>query len=267
MSLGRAGCGFLQRTWRGLIQCCSVNLPAATTAALGRHNMNRQLIFRSIVLLGFVLSLAGVLSAQNTPDKKLVVNGKTMAGAVRQIDGHSYVDIETLGQITNGTVTFEPNQIVLTMPGSYSPGPNPDATPPPTTQRLSRGFASAANLAVAEMKEWKGALATMVTFGLAAGGGWAQEYHNRVETSVTQASVAATTESDRNALQLLNNEFATLANWASDIVAERQALNGARTVDPNSLQNDRVLAKISDCGRFLNSMLVSGAFVDSASCH
>jgi hypothetical protein len=229
--------------------------------------MNRHLNFRSIVLLGFVLSLAGVLLAQQMPDKKLVVNGKTTAGAVRQIDGHSYVDIETLAQATNGMVTFEPNRIVLTIPGSNSPGPNPDATTPQTTQRLSKDFASAANFAVADMKEWKGALATMVTFGLAAGGGWAQEYHNRVEMSVTQASVAATTESDRNALQLLNNEFATLANWASDIVAERHALNGARTVDPNSLQNDRVLAKISDCGRFLNSMLVSGAFIDNPSCH
>jgi hypothetical protein len=229
--------------------------------------MNRHLNFQSIALLGFVLSLTGVLLAQQTRDRKLVVNGKTMAGAVRQIDGHSYIDIETLGQITNGTVTFEPNRIVLTIPGSYSPGPSSDATAPQTTQRLSKDFASAANFAVAEMKEWKGALATMVTFGLAAGGGWAQEYHNRVETSVTQASVAATTESDRNALQLLNNEFATLANWASDIVAERQALNGARTVDPNTLQNDRVLAKISDCGRFLNSMLVSGAFMDNSSCH
>jgi hypothetical protein len=229
--------------------------------------MNRRLNFRSMVLLGCVLSLAGVLSAQKMSDKKLVVNGKTMAGTVRQIDGHSYVDIETLGQIINGTVTFEPNRVVLTIPGSYSPGPNADATTPQTTQRLSKDFASAANFAVADMKEWKGALATMVTFGLAAGGGWAQEYHNRVETSVTQASVAAVTESDRNAFQLLNNEFATLANWASDIVAERHALNGARTVDPNSLQNDRVLAKISDCGRFLNSMLVSGAFIDNPSCH
>jgi hypothetical protein len=107
----------------------------------------------------------------------------------------------------------------------------------------------------------------MVTFGLAAGGAWAQEYHNRVETSVTQATVAASTDSDRNALQLLNNQFANLANWASDVVAERHALNGARTVDPNGLQNDRVLAKISDCGRFLNAMLVSGAFIDNSSCH
>jgi hypothetical protein len=224
--------------------------------------MNRYLNFRSTVLLGFVLSLAGVLLAQQMPDKKLIVNGKTTAGAVRQIDGHSYVDIETLAQATNGTVTVEPNRIVLTMPG-----PNSDATPQQPTQRLSKDFASAANFAVAEMKEWKGALATMVTFGLAAGGTWAQEYHNRVETSVTQATLAASTESDRNALQLLNNQFATLANWASDIVAERHALNGARTVDPNALQNDRVLVKISDCGRFLNAMLVSGAFIDSPSCH
>jgi hypothetical protein len=114
--------------------------------------MNRHFNFRSIVLLGFVLSLAGVLLAQQMPDKKLVVNGKNTAGAVRQIDGHSYVDIETLAQATNGMVTFEPNRIVLTIPGSCSPGPNSDTTPLQITQRLSKDFASAANFAVAEMK-------------------------------------------------------------------------------------------------------------------
>jgi len=40
-----------------------------------------------------------------------------------------------------------------------------------------------------------------------------------------------------------------LAGWASDVMAARQALNGAKTVDHNALQNDPVLAKITSCGR------------------
>jgi hypothetical protein len=74
------------------------------------------------------------------------------------------------------------------------------------------------------------------------------------------------TNSDHDALQLLSNQFANLAKWASDVVAERQALNGARTVDPNALQNDPALAKISNCGKFLSTMLVSGISVDNSSC-
>jgi hypothetical protein len=223
--------------------------------------MNRHLNLQRVVLLGFVLSLAGALFAQRMPAKKLLVNGKTVGAAVLQFNGRSYVDIETLAQITNGSVTFEPNQIVLTIPNS-----NSDATSPQTTRGLSKDFSSAAIAAVADMKEWKGALGTMATFGLAVDGTWAQAYHDRVETSLAQASVAASTNSDHNALQLLSNQFANLSKWASDVVAERQVLNGARAVNPNALPNDPVLVKFSNCGKFLSTMLVSGIFVDNSSC-
>jgi hypothetical protein len=36
----------------------------------------------------------------------------------------------------------------------------------------------------------------MVTFGLAVDGSWAQIYHERVQTSLEQATVAASTNSD-----------------------------------------------------------------------
>lgn len=207
--------------------------------------MNRHPNLRRVVLLGFVLSLSGVLFAQRMPDKKLLVNGKATGATVLQVDGRSYVDVETLAQITNGSITFEPNQIVLTIPNADS---------------------GAAIAALAEMKEWKGVLGTMVTFGLAVSGTWAQTYHDRVEASLARATVAASTNSDHNALQLLSNQFANLVKWASDVVSERQALNGARTMDPNALQNDPVLAKFSNCGKFLSTMLVSGNFVGNSSC-
>jgi hypothetical protein len=223
-----------------------------------------------VVLLGFALSLAGGLFAQAVSDKQvdgqLVVNGKTMTAAVRQIDGHFYVDVETLAQITNGLVTLEPDRIVLTTPDSKS-GSAPQSVQGQEAQGLSKTFVIAAIAALADMKEWKGALGTMVTFGLATTGAFAQDYHGRVQTSSTQANAAASTDADRNAVQLLNTEFASLAKWAGEIVAERQVLNGARTVDPNALQNDRALAKISDCDRFLSAMLVSGSFADNSTCH
>jgi hypothetical protein len=223
--------------------------------------MNRHFKLQRVVLLGFVLSIGGILSAQRMPNKKLIVNGKTTGAVVLQVDGHSYIDIESLAQIINGSITFEPNQIVLTIPNS-----NSDAASPQTTYGLSKNFASAAIATLAEMKEWKGVLGTMVTYGLAVDGSWAQTYHDRVETSLTQATEAASTNADHNALQLLSTQFANLAKWESELVAERKALNGARTVDPNALQNDPVLAKFSNCGKFLSTMLVSGTFVDNSSC-
>jgi hypothetical protein len=275
--------------------------------------MNKHGNFRFWVPLGFVLALAGVLFAQGTPTKNkiLVVNGKSAGPAVRQIDGRSYVDIQTLAEVTNGVVTIERRRILLTIPasdtgaaasaapanpapadanavptdaapadaGAPPPDPTPVATAPADAsaapartapaappQGLSREFASAAIAALAEMREMRGALRTMITYGMAVNDSWAQEDQGRVMTGLRQAQVAATTDDDQHALQLLQNEAAHLSSWADNVFAARQALNGAMTVDPNA-QNDPALAKIRSCGQFLNAMLVSGAFADDPSCH
>jgi hypothetical protein len=223
--------------------------------------MSKRVILQRVIFLGLALSLAGILFAQRLPGKKLIVNGKSTTATVLQMDGHSYVDIDTLAQITNGSVKVEPNQIVLTIPNSYFDSATPQATP-----ALSKDFASAAIATLAEMKEWKGALGALVTFGLAVDNSWAQINHERVQTSLEQATVAATTNSDHNALQLLSTQFANLAKWEGTLLAERKDLDGARTVAPNSLQNDPVLIKFSSCGRFLTSMLGSGVFADNPNC-
>jgi hypothetical protein len=82
-----------------------------------------------------------------------------------------------------------------------------------------------------------------------------------------QVGVAASTAADQDAMQLLQNEFSNLSRWASDVVTTRQSLNATNTVRPDTIQTDQALAKISDCSRFLNSMLVSGVFADDQSCH
>jgi hypothetical protein len=237
--------------------------------------MNKHGNLRFSLRLGFLLAFAGVLFAQSTPDKILVVNGRTAGPAVREIDGHSYVDIETLAKVTNGSVTIETGRILLTIPGSAPAAASSTSAPAvaavvaaaPLPEGLSRGFAAAAIADLSEMREWRGAVAAMVTYGGAASPGLAQDYQGRVQAALGQAGVAAITSADHEALQLLQNESDTLASWANGVLAARQNFNGAATVDPNSLTNDPALAKIRNCGQFLNSMLVSGTFADDASCH
>src|SRR6202158_1339808 len=255
--------------------------------------INKHGNFRFFLPLGFVLALAGVLFAQSTPNKNkiLVVNGKSAGPAVRQIDGRSYVDIETLAQVTNGVFTVERHRILLTLPASDSvaaasaaPASAPpvnvatgpadaadaapaSAPPPQPPPGLSRDFASAAIAALAEMRELRGAVRAMITYGLAVSDTCAQDDQGRGMTGIRQAEVAAATDAELNALQLLQNEADKLGSWADSVFAARQVLNGAKTVDPNALQNDPALAKIRSCGQFLNAMLVSGAFADDPSCH
>src|SRR5258706_5240594 len=147
--------------------------------------INKHGNFRFFLPLGFVLALAGVLFAQSTPNKNkiLVVNGKSAGPAVRQIDGRSYVDIETLAQVTNGVFTVERHRILLTIPASdsgatasaapadaapvataHADAAPPSAPPAQPPQRLSRDFASAAITALAGMREMRGAVRAMITY-------------------------------------------------------------------------------------------------------
>jgi hypothetical protein len=254
---------------------------------VGRRNL------RAILSFGLLLVVAGVLVAQDTPEqgapqksaKTFVVNGKTVDAQVMDIDGRSYVDVDSLTQIaliTNGSITVEPNRIVMTIPAPASNTPAnaagaasgtagaaapADTAPPPAAQGLSKEFVTVAISDLAEMREWRGAIAAMITYGLAVSESWASGYHDRAQDGLTQAMLTAATDDDRQALGLLQNEFNTLTQWSSDALAQRQALNGAKTIDPNSLQNDQALAKINTCGEFLSGMLLSGMFGDNASCH
>jgi hypothetical protein len=219
------------------------------------------------LLFGSTLLCAGILWAQNAPDRALIVNGKS-TGTVMQMGGHMYVDVETIAQFTNGSVTLEPNRIVLTFPApGRTAAPSTSTAPAAPPPGLSRNFASLAIAELAEMREWRGAVGAILTYGVPVVGSWPQDYHDRVEANLMQVGVAASTAADRDAMQLLQNEFSNLSRWANDVVTTRQSLNATNTVRPDTMQTDQTLAKISDCSRFLNSMLVSGVFADDQSCH
>jgi hypothetical protein len=229
---------------------------------------NRNAIFY-FFFLGSILLFAGILWAQNAPDRTLIVNGKS-AGMVVQMGGHAYVDVETVAQFTNGSVTLEPNRVVLTFPPpgtSAAASSGPPLQLPPPSSGLSRNFASLAIAELAEMREWRGAIGTILTYGVPVVGTWPQDYHDHVQANLAQVGVAASTAADQDAIQLLQNEFSNLTRWANDVVATRQSLNATNTVRPDTLQSDQALTKISNCARFLNSMLVSGSFADDPSCH
>jgi hypothetical protein len=226
--------------------------------------MNRHRNLEYLVLLGILLSFAGVLLAQSGTDRILIVNGKTAEARVVEIDGHSYIDIEALAQVMNGTLAIEPDRIVLAIRT-----PNPSVTPPspPAQEKLSKVFASAAVSELAEMREWRGAIGTVLAYNVPVVGTWPRDYHDHVEASLTQVALTASTNADRDTLQLLRNEFSNLADWAGNVVAMRQSLNATKSASADVMQNDQELAKISACSSFLNAMLVSGEYADNPSCH
>src|ERR1700728_933395 len=308
--------------------------------------------FRFFIWLGFVLALAGTLFAQSATDKVLVINGKTVDSPVVQIGGRSYVDVETVAQLTNGTFVVDPHRVVLNIPAANAPAPTAAAThapavtapataaphavvpnipaatapappaaatpapavtvpataapaaqtaadkataevtapnganpasaspaaaaneaaaeaaaPPPPPKGISRQFATVAIAALADLREWRGAISAMISHGLAVSDAWAAGYRDQAQADLSQAELAVTTDDDRNALQLLRNEESNLESWWNTVLGQRQDLNGASTIDPDALKNDPMLTKIRACSQFLNPMLVSGTFSDNSGCH
>jgi len=221
-----------------------------------------------------VLVTSQVSYAQNTPQKKsdkepptkaLIVNGHRADGAVVQIEGHSYVDIEAFAQATGAAVSVEATRIVVTLPNSQ-----PQTQAPTKTAGLSREFAQAGIAAVSDMREWRGGIASALRFGVAAGnwlGPWLQDYQIRAQKSMDQASLAAKTDADHKAAELLRNELANVRQWDSQTQATIQSLNAEPAINPASTEDDPLRVKVSECSKFLASMLVSGEFADDANCH
>ena len=231
--------------------------------------MKRRIHISYFALAGFILVFAGILLAQNNSQKPLVVNGKAIGTAI-QMGGHSYVDVETIAQFTNGSVTLEPNRVVLSFPPPQpAPETSSDNGPAPTTPptQLSRNFASLAIGELAEMREWRGAVGTILQYGVPVVGTWPQDYRDHVEANLRQVQLAVSSPGDDQAMQLLQNEFNNLSSWAGNVVSTRQNLNATNTIGPDPLQGDPALAKINACARFLGSMFVSGNFADDSSCH
>jgi hypothetical protein len=103
--------------------------------------------------LPVVLALPLFISAQSAPHPQtLVVNGQAGKTTVVQVNGRSYVDVEALAQIANGTVAFKDNQITLTVPSSASGSGTTGQTSPPG---FSKEFLSAAIESIAAVREWR----------------------------------------------------------------------------------------------------------------
>jgi len=219
-----------------------------------------------------IMTFCGISVAQvQQVNKTLVINGHTGDASVIQMNGRSYVDVETLARIGNGTLGFRGNQITLNLPASStasaptSPAPQADAT---SQSGLSQNFRMAGIDTIAQMREWGTALATAIQGGFPVTDQWVAGYRDQAAHSLSQATAAATTPTDRDALQLLSNEFDAVKRWSDKLVEARKSMSaGNYALNPDALRNEPLSQKIIACGHFLAPMLAGGEFKDDPSCH
>jgi len=197
---------------------------------------------------------------------KLTVSGQPGEAAITQINGRSYVDIEVLARLTNASLSFNGPQITLTpAPASTSVMSTAvTSATHPANPGFSKVFMKAGIEEMAVIREWRSALLNAVQNGYPVTDAVVAGFQSQATTYLSLASVAASTDSDHQAFQLLNNEFDNMQRLSNKIVAARENMN---YVPPNSLKNDPLYQQVLDCARSLASMASAGQFQDDGSCH
>jgi len=198
----------------------------------------------------------------------LVVNGQPGNAPVIQENGRTYVDLEALARIANGSLGFNANRIVLTIPSSASGAVTAETPKAPDDSLLSRQFMKAGIEAIAQLREWAAPVAYAIQNGYPIQEAWVSSYRDKAAQGLRMAEVAAATGADRNALHLLTNEFDGVRQWSNQLVEASKAMNTAKySMSPGALRNEPQSQKLIACWRFLDSMLGSGSFQDDSSCH
>ena len=188
----------------------------------------------------------------------LIINGQSdQPVPVVQMSGRSYADLEALAHALQGTLSFGRNHIALNVPGAAGGPANANAG-------FSKAFLRAGIEEMATLREWHTALSSAIQNNFPVGQDWLSPFRQRAEDNLRLASIAATTDADRNAYQLLSNEMQNMSQLADKYLALRANLT---YIAPDALQNDDLNTRIVACGHALGAMAGSGQFVDDASCH
>jgi|SRR5437899_1431496 len=230
------------------------------------------------LIFGLLLCSLCLVMGQAAQQRTLLVTGRTGELAIVEMNERLYVDIQALAQLTNSSLSFSGNRMVLTLPSSSahmesapsSPASSAHSEPAassggrPAEVGFSKEFIRAAIEEMSIVREWRSTLTNAVQRGYPVTDDWIANFRAEARKSLRLVQVAGSTESDRNAFVLLTSVFNHM-NKLSDRFLEA---NRTRTyISPDALNNDPLDQSILNCAHALAAMAANGQFVDEASCH
>jgi hypothetical protein len=222
--------------------------------------------FSSWLVLAVLLALpAFALSQVAQQNLTLMITGRPGVAAVVQMNGRSYIEIEALARVANGSLSFKGNQITLSLPAAAVTAlPAVAAAAEPTNQGFSREFLRAGIEEMAAVREWRSVLTLAVQHGYPVTEDWLNIYRVQAAKCLTLATVAASTDSDRGALKLFTNELDNMQKLSDKILDLHKSMD---FISPDTLNNDPLDQRILDCAHALASMAAGGQFQDDGTCH
>jgi len=151
---------------------------------------------RPLIVVALLILVAMAQAQTQHQREALSVQGYPGEATVVQLQGRAFVDVQDLVRITNGSLSFERDRIILTLPRGDASEPAGEAA---VKSSFSRPFMRAAIEAMASMREWGGMLVVIVQNGYPVATGMAGNtiaaYQARAAESIALASTAASTSS------------------------------------------------------------------------
>src|SRR5215472_18140479 len=96
---------------------CSIKVEASWPFQLKQRipDMRNNGWTQPLILVALLQGAIAVAQA-NPESRTLVVNGKSGATSVVQVSNRTFIDLESLARIANGSLGFQGNKIMLTLP-------------------------------------------------------------------------------------------------------------------------------------------------------
>ena len=221
-----------------------------------------KMIIAVIATIMTALLMPENCSAQ-TPQKTatFTITGHAGQAQLLQINGKSYVEVEALARLTQGTLSFKANQTILTL--SPSDAEARESTPH-AKAGFSIGFVQAGIEEMILIREWRIAIVNAVQSNIPLSEDWISTQHRRADKNLSLASAAESTGDDRSASALLAAEFSNMQKLSDLYLAMRKQ---DAAMSPDTFSNSSLEQQILSCAQDFVTMTAGHEFQDLPTCH
>jgi hypothetical protein len=245
---------------------CKIELYAAFEKGQLIGHLREDPMRMNIAVITTMLAVLPMLLASGlaqTPQKSstLTIAGHSGEAHLLLVNGKSYIDIEELARLTQGTLSFKSNQTTLTLP---SPNRDVPVLVPHANVGFSRAFIQASIEEISVIREWRIAIINAVGTNSPVPVDWISAQQRQAEKNLALASATAATDSDRSAYAMLSVELNHMQTLSERYLAIRKQ---DAFISPDSFNSSSLEDQIMSCARGLVSMTESHEFKDLPACH
>jgi hypothetical protein len=213
-------------------------------------------------MLTALLMLSSNAYAQS-PQKTstLSVAGHSGEAQLLQLNGKSYIEIEALARLTQGTLSFKVDGATLTLPAL---NPEVKESAPAAKVVLSTAFIQASVEELSVIRDWRAAIVKAVQENTPVADEWVSAHHRLAEKNLALALAAASTEDDRSASPMLSVEFNNMQKLSESYLTMRKQIE---FISPQEFGNAALEEQILTCAQGFASMTEKREFRDQPACH